>query len=537
MFKMKATQKQTTIFRCSAALLMTGVLTLNLSATVLAADQASLSHLGSYSTGYSDQEGGVAEIVAYNSDNQKFYLVNGREQRLDIVSLSGLTADGSGQPLSLEKRVDVSNMIPGFSFGDITSVAVDTVNDRIAVAVQAKDYAADGAILLLNYDGSYAAHYQAGVQPDMVTFSPDGSFLLSANEGEPRKGYGEGITDPQGSVTVVSLADKKASTVTFEAWDDRRSELVSNHVILKKGLSPSTDFEPEYIAVSADSKTAYVALQEANAIAVLDIAADAFTAVNSLGFKNHQTAGNELDSVKDGRISIDNANLFGVYMPDGISVYQTGAKTYLLTANEGDASEWGEGEAEYTNLKVTAHGGEELEVLDESKLDGLPEIGEGSSYLPGGRSFSIYEVTGNSLTQIYDSGSEFERLTAKVYPDNFNASNKNNKLDSRSDAKGPEPESVTVAAVGGRTYAYIGLERISGIMLYDITNPTKPSFVTYVNSRDFSVDFPKEGTSPLQGDISVEGLCTVPAVSSPTGFPLVLAANEVSGTVAVYQQK
>ena len=493
-----------------------------------------LSHLGSYSTGYSDQEGGVAEIVAYNADNEKFYLVNGTEKNLDIVSLSGLSASGTNQTLSLEKRVDVSAMIPGFSFGDITSVAVDTVNNRVAVAVQAEAYDAAGAILLLDYSGKYVAHYAAGVQPDMVTFTPDGSYVLSADEGEPRNGYAGG-TDPKGSVTVVDLraAQPAPNTITFDAWDARRAELVSGNVLLKTGRNPSTDFEPEYLAVSADSSTVYVALQEANAIAALDLQSGEFTAVHSLGFQDHRIAGNEIDAVKDKKINLKWENLMGAYMPDGISLYETGGRTYLLTANEGDATEW----EEYANTTTVELAGEEVEVLDKTKLDGLPAVPDQVNFILGGRSFSIYEVTDGGLTQVFDSGSDFERITAAAYPSYFNASNKNNKLDSRSDAKGPEPESVTTAQVGGRTYAYIGLERIGGVLLYDITDPAAAFFCDYINSRDFTVDFPKNGTDPAQGDVSAEGICAVPAAGSPTGYPLLLSANEVSGTVAVYQQK
>ena len=130
---------------------------------------------------------------------------------------------------------------------------------------------------------------------------------------------------------------------------------------------------------------------------------------------------------------------------------------------------------------------------------------------------------------------EGEGPAAQAYPDHFNASNKNNKLDSRSDAKGPEPESVTVNLVDGKPYAYVGLERIGGVMVYDLSDPTHPTFVEYVNTRDFTVDFPEEGTDPAQGDVSVEGMCVVPAAVSPTGQALLLTANEVSGTVAVFQ--
>ena len=527
-----------------AALLLAGLLSVGLVPSALAAQDntPALEKIAGYSTGYSDQEGGVAEIVAYSQDNQKFYLVNGREQKLDIVSLAGLTAGEGAQSLTLEQRLDVSQMIPGFAFGDLTSVAVDPVHDRVAVAVQAEDYAAKGAILLLNYDGEYLAHYPAGVQPDNVTFSPDGRYVLSANEGEPRQGYENG-TDPQGSVTIVDLAAETPApnTVTFEAFDAQREALVAGNVILKQGRNPSTDLEPEYIAVDGDSATAYVALQEANSIAVLDLASGQFTGVHSLGFKDHSQPGNELDANKeDKQAKLQNEAFMGVYMPDGIALYEAGGKTFLLTANEGDASEW----EEYANITTVVTGtveedGEttdvEVEVLDKTKLDGLPAVEEGTHFTLGGRSFSLYEVTEDGLTQVFDSGSDFEAITAQAYPDHFNASNKNNKLDSRSDAKGPEPESVTVNLVEGKPYAYVGLERIGGVMVYDLSDPAHPAFVEYVNTRDFSVDFPEAGTDPAQGDVSVEGMCAVPASASPTGQALLLTANEVSGTVAVFQ--
>ena len=89
--------------------------------------------------------------------------------------------------------------------------------------------------------------------------------------------------------------------------------------------------------------------------------------------------------------------------------------------------------------------------------------------------------------------------------------------------------------VDGKPYAYVGLERIGGVMVYDLSDPTHPTFVEYVNTRDFTVDFPEAGTDPAQGDVSVEGMCVVPAAVSPTGQALLLTANEVSGTVAVFQ--
>ena len=173
-------------------------------------------------------------------------------------------------------------------------------------------------------------------------------------------------------------------------------------------------------------------------------------------------------------------------------------------------------------------------MLDKTKLDGLPAVAKDTNFLLGGRSF--YEVTGERPHPgLFDSGSDFERITAQAYPDHFNASNKNNKLDSRSDAKGPEPESVTVNLVDGKPYAYVGLERIGGVMVYDLSDPTHPTFVEYVNTRDFTVDFPEEGTDPCPGRCVRGRHGVVPAAVSPTGQALLLTANEVSGTVAVFQ--
>lgn len=498
-----------------------------------------LSKVAGYAMGESDTDGGVCEIVAYSAKAGLAYVVNGKDKQLDIVNVGKLGQQASAKgvaELARVARVDVSALVKDFTFGDITSVAVNDDRGLVAVAVQAKTYTDAGRVLLLNYKGELQASYECGVQPDMVCFTPDGSRVLTADEGEPREGYGNGAIDPKGTVTIVDLDAKDATTVTFDAWDARRDELVGKHVLLKKGLNPSTDFEPEYIAIDPDSKRAYVSLQEANAIATLDLEAKEFVAIDSLGFKNHLIAGNELDLRKDKKIRVSWENVHGVYMPDGIACQRVGDKTYVLCANEGDASEWGD----YTNVSEmqVALDAEwnpiKAECLDPDKMDGLPEQKAGAKYVLGGRSFSIYRVDDDGLTQVFDSGSDFEQITARRYPDYFNASNKNNKLDSRSDAKGPEPEGITIGVVGQKTYAFVGLERIGGVMMYDVTDPEGASFADYINTRDFSVKFPKKGCDPAQGDISPEGLAFVAAAESPTGYPLVLAAHEVSGTLAVY---
>jgi hypothetical protein len=131
----------------------------------------------------------------------------------------------------------------------------------------------------------------------------------------------------------------------------------------------------------------------------------------------------------------------------------------------------------------------------------------------------------------YDSGALFEQITAALLPTEFNSNNdENGSFDSRSDDKGPEPEGLTVGDVDGRTYAFIGLERIGGIMVFEVTDPEAPSFVQYLNNRDFSGDA-EAGTA---GDLGPEGLLFIPAGDSPTGAPLLVVTNEVSGSTTIY---
>jgi hypothetical protein len=145
----------------------------------------------------------------------------------------------------------------------------------------------------------------------------------------------------------------------------------------------------------------------------------------------------------------------------------------------------------------------------------------------GGRSFSIRDTQGNL---VFDSGDQLERITAALLPNYFNASNDNNTRDSRSPSKGPEPEGLAIGQAYGRTYAFVGLERIGGIASYDITDPHAPIFVDYVNHRDFLTAI----NSGLAGDLGPEGLLFIKGENSPTGTPLLVTGNEVSGTTTIF---
>jgi hypothetical protein len=303
------------------------------------------------------------------------------------------------------------------------------------------------------------------------------------------------------------------------------------------------DLEPEYIAVSPDGQVAYVTCQENNAIVVIDIAKAKALDILPLGYKDWSQS--KLDaSDKDDAINIQAWPVFGMYEPDAIAAYDVAGITYLVTANEGDSRDYDgfSEEARVSDLLLDPTAFPTAADLQKKGKLGRLNVtttlgdydGDGdfdALYTLGGRSFSIWQVAGG-LTQVYDSGDDLEQITAVAFPDDFNSDNaENDSFDNRSDNKGPEPEGVTLGVMGGKTYAFIGLERIGGVMVYDVTDPFAPVFEDYLNTRDFSGD-PAAGTA---GDLGPEGLEFVPAAASPTGKPLLIVAYEVSGSVAIFE--
>lgn len=499
-------------------------------------DRGFVRELSSYSVGRTNADGGVAEIVTYNKDDKVFYVVSGVTQSIDLVKIN---SDGSTE---CKKRINIGDVLKGqdINVGDMTSLSYSDEKKLLAVAVQNSDYDKNGHIVILDKDGNYKEAYECGVQPDMVTFTKDGKYIISADEGEPREGYDKGAVDPKGSVTIIDVENKSTKKVEFNI---DRDEALKNGILLKKDSNPVEDLEPEYIAISDDNKTAFISLQENNAIASIDIESGDINYVKGLGFIDHSLPGNEIDAVrgkgKNAKIDIKNDNFLGTPMPDGIAFLSKNGKDYILTANEGDAREWGKKKNKYENTKskkFDEKADKKTEYLDNDKTDGLDE---NKIYLLGGRSFSIYDAS--NLTKVYNSGSDFEKITARIFPDFFNTSNDEDKgideLDARSNKKGPEAENITVLNIKDKTYAIVGLERISGIMIYDITDPSNPVYKDYFNNRIFikSVNDGEEVGLEKRGNIGPEGLCAIEAKDSPTGKPLALVANEVSGTVQVIE--
>jgi hypothetical protein len=240
-------------------------------------------------------------------------------------------------------------------------------------------------------------------------------------------------------------------------------------------------------------------------------------------------------------INMRNWPVFGMYEPDAIAAYGVRGRTYLVTANEGDAREWPglAEEARVSSLTLDPAAFPDAATLRNNasigRLNVTNTLGDANAdgkyealFTLGGRSFSIWSSDG---TRVFDSEADFERITAGAYPGNFNAGHENNTLDDRSDNKGPEPEGVAVGEIGGRTYAFIALERIGGIMMYDVTSPHSPVFVDYANNRDFGAAPP----APAAGDLGPEGVTFIPARDSPTRRPMLAVAHEISGTVTLFE--
>jgi len=491
-------------------------------------------------------------------------------KRLFVTSAAGL------QVLSVDQDLKMT-LLGTITLGsnDINSVAVG--KGLVAVAVAAADKTQPGSVFFLDADapltvtgGAIAAQgfvlgsVTVGALPDMLTFTADGSKVLVANEGEQNDVDGldandntipiPALVNPEGSVSIIDLANGVAGatvkTASFSAFNAKLAELKAAGVRLFAGesgfeaITVAQDLEPEYIAIAPDGRTAFVTLQENNALAILDIASGQFTDIVPLGRKSF--LGLPFDgSDRDGASNANSVSLsterpvFGQYMPDSIASF-TGAdgRVYYLIANEGDDRDDFIAPNETIRVSDSGYDLDNTVFPNETALktnaqigrltvsnapgnrgdtDGDGDIDQILTY--GARSFSIVDAQGRV---VFDSGSQIEQFVAAggVFSSSSPATS-GLFDDTRSDNKGPEPEGITVGRVGDRTLAFVGLERGGGgVMVYDVTNPAQVSFMQYLRNP---------------ADVSPEGLTFVAAHDSPSGRNALFVANEVSNTVTVFQ--
>jgi hypothetical protein len=512
---------------------------------------------------------GMSEIVAMHAaSNSMFITVDTANaptsfQRISLRNLSGTALANPTTASNLESgaRTQVATDVndANFTAGGVQTLAIS--GNLLAIAVKAEPKINNGVVAFYRLDNQGNATFlkkvTVGSLPDGMAFSPDGSRLVIANEGEIGGNVlkkppdfvlaGDKSNDPLGTISIIAIANgtpaDTAVTLDFTAFDNggtRASERPADVRIGIAGNDFSRDAEPEYVTITADGSKAYVTLQENNAVAIVDLASARIERIVALGFKNHGLAVNAL--APSDKVSAtapfalkSYANLFGIYMPDAIASFSIGNTPYFITANEGDdrddflaTSETARVSSLALNATAFPNAATLKGDLELGRLTVISTMGLNSNnqyeklYALGGRSFSIYNATTGA--QVFDSGFDLEKRAYDTLP---TALLNKSQVKDRLDNKGPEPESVVVGQIGSKTYAFVALERTSAILMYDVSNPAAPIFVQWLqNTTDMS-----------NGDISPEGLEFVPAAKSPTGKPLLLAGYEVSGSVAVWEIK
>ena len=534
--------------------------------------------LGTY-TGVGGQYS--SEIVAFDPTTKRMFINNGARNVIDIVDIATPSTP------TLVKSVDMT--VYGQGVQSVTvgrGIAAAAVDVAPVVSANGRQTASSGLVVLMDADGRVLKTVAVGNLPDHVSFTPDKKTILVASEGSPICALDDISTsatestdstlasDANGSVSLIDVSGGAANaTVTILDFSsfDKTALLAEDVRVFFPGSSAAQDLEPEYITTNAAGTRAYVTLQEANAIAIVDLVNKTILDVASLGYKDWSATGLVYDgSKKDGILSGVFANpiaytgvpLKGMYMPDTIASYTAAGQTYLVMANEGDTREYSCYEEESTfgdtsgsNSFASYWDAANDAVKPNSKLGEqkttlafptkVPVSGTTTNlYTLGGRSFSIRDSSG---TLVWDSGSEFEEIALRDYPTAFNSDASGttslamvqsqittSRMDGRSTSKGVEPEALAVGTIGTQTFAFIGLERMGGIMIYDITTPTAPSFIRYTHAALAGLAA-SNNTTPGSLDVSPEGMIFVPAADSPTTKPLLIVANELSGTTTIYE--
>ena len=495
-----------------------------------ASNELQLELLTSFSNGAAGSNS--AEIVAYDSSNYRLYIANSIGKKLDIVDFSDPSAP------SLLNSIDIT------TYGNINSVTVH--NGLVALAIENANAQLNGFVVFLDENGVLINQVEVGAMPDMITFNKDFTKILTANEGEPSSNYS---VDPVGSVSIVDLTSGAAAltqadvtTIGFDAYNGQETLLRNQGIrIFSTSASVAQDLEPEYITISEDNTKAYVSIQENNAMAVIDIATATIDTIYALGYSDY-SSGNGLDaSDQSGAVLITSAPVKGAFMPDAIAYSFINGQGYIFSANEGDSREFGSvvDAKRISSMNLDPVAFPDQHILKNNKLfgrlNGLTYSGDTDGdgdfdeiHVMGGRSFSIWNAATGEL--VFDSKDLLEQITANhpVFGQLFNASNGTGAatLKNRSDDKGPEPEGVTTAFIGGNHYLFVSMERIGGVMVFNVNDPQNPVYSGYANNRTLN------GSGP---DLGAEGIIYIDAASSPNGNDILILANEVSSTLSVYQ--
>ncbi|MCF0069823.1 choice-of-anchor I family protein [Dyadobacter sp. CY261] len=450
----------------------------------------------------------AAEISAYDPISKRLFTVNNEKAAIvDVLDLSALPTITKLQPIDVSALGGVAN-----------SVAVS--NGKLAIALEATNKQAPGSVIVLNTSTlQQIKQITVGALPDMVTFSPDGRFIVTANEGEPNADYS---VDPDGSVSIIDVTDSySVRTLDFAAFSNDYDALATKG--FRKFGPKATfaqDIEPEYVAISDNSQKAFVTLQENNGIAEIDLISGKILNLHPLGTKDYNNILNAIDaSDDDKKIELKNWPVKSFYLPDAISYFSVNGTPYVITADEGDAREYStfDEQKRVSSLKLNPANFPNADELKKTPNLGRLRVtstrGDHDNdgvyeelYAFGGRGFSIFHAA--DMKRVYDSGNSLEQEVIKA----------GSYDDSRSDDKGVEAEGVTVGWMNGKPVGFIAMERVDAIGVYDLSNPGAPQFLQII----------KTGDAP-------EGVLFIPADKSPNGKSLLVTSNEEDGTVKFFQ--
>jgi hypothetical protein len=524
---------------------------------------------------------GAAEIVAYQASKKWIYAINSSGDEAVVNIIPADTFDTAALVKDNEGIISATNLASAITLslnentpGDANSIAIDANKQLLAVAMAATNVGEAGQIAFYNIGGDtpvFIKNVTVGALPDMVTFSHDGAKVVVANEGEPNGDYS---IDPEGTISIIDITNgtiaDNALSINFQDYNNQQAELEAQGLVFANptgrtingnliNTTVAMDLEPEYVSISKDNKYAYVSIQENNGLAIINLE-DNSLELKGLGFKDWSNL--QFDaSDKDGGVNFKSyPGLYGMYQPDTIASFSWKGANFIVSANEGDAREYFFDASDEADC--IAKGGLDydakdgcLAYIDESRVEDLAlaanfdylnnddnDIGRlkvttvkgdknndgqyESLYAYGARSFTIWDSNG---LVVFDSGDQIARVTASVHGNAFNNNEDENKGDTRSDDKGAEPEALTLGKVGDRLFAFVGLERMGTIMVFDITNPYDVKFQDYFYNRGL------EPSADISGDLAPEGMTFVPAAQSATNEALLIVGNEISGSIAVWE--
>ncbi|ESP05519.1 hypothetical protein LOTGIDRAFT_152377 [Lottia gigantea] len=508
--------------------------------------------------------GGTAEESAYDPNDQIIYVVGEDSYVLHIVDMENPRAP----KILMEHR---------FLQTDGKPRDVEVCNGRVAVSLSSPVEVYDGHVkFFTTYDRttqtfSYQSQLPVGVHPDNIEFTNNCAKLVVANEGVHGKDPFNRFSDPEGSISIITIPTTGSPTERIAGFNQFNSRTDIRHV---SSFAPNNDImtatlaqdiEPEYISISSDGKIAFVTLQENNAIAQVDLNSGVVININSLGSKDWSDL--QLDtSDRDGGVHLRSYPIHGLYQPDVIKQFKVGKKTYLVTANEGavrqytkevDGLIWSDGvladelgrgnllneiainNATFVNeLKTDSR----LGRLRVSRIDGTTLYGLQKIYTYGGRGFSIWEA-GSYGSPVYDSGDEIEKKNAASLKTIFNTdcaawTNQSPETlrDSTSDNMGPKLNAMDVKSSNGTLFMAVGSETMGSVYLYVVDKSSITAELQTIKYDGGTGDLWSDlYDNNMAGNAYISDIRIIPMSQSPTNQTLLYVLGGGSGSIAIYQ--